>query len=154
MAGALVGAGGAVAAAAVTGRGQNKQWRRQTRRDAYVAFLTVAMATHQLLDEIGRGIIRASYADSERSERLTLAREQIGKLESARIVVSLEGPASVTQAAYEVWRSCSEWHKKLQGADPDALGVELTRSCIWCCQGDAEQCLEDAHEACRLAMVR
>lgn len=154
MVGAVVGAGGAIAAAAVAGRGQNKQWRRQTRRDSYVALLTVAMATHQLLDEIGRGILRAAYSDSERSERLTLAREQIGKLESARVVASLEGPASVTQTAYEVWRSCSEWHKELRKADPDALGIESTRSNIWSCQGDADRCLEDAHEACRLAMVR
>jgi GMP synthase-like glutamine amidotransferase len=112
------------------------------------------MATHQLLDEIGRGILHAAYDDSERSERLARARQQIGKLEAARIVVSLEGPAPVTQAAYEVWRSCSEWHKELRKADPDVLGVELTRSCIWSCQGDADHCMEEAHEACRLAMVR
>ncbi|MFH9651511.1 hypothetical protein ACH4MT_11395 [Streptomyces anulatus] len=143
-----------MAAAAVTGRGQNKQWRRQTRRDAYVALLTVAMATHQLLDEIGRGILRGAYSDSERSERLALAREQIEKLESARIVASLEGPASVSQTAYEVWRSCTEWHKELRRANPDALGIEVTRSCMRTCQGDADQCLEDAHEACRLAMAR
>lgn len=152
--GAAVGAGGAIAAAAVTGRGQNRQWRRQTRRDAYVAFLTLSMATHQLFDEVGRGILRSSYNENERLEHLTLTREQLGKLESARIVASLEGPATVTQAAYEVWRSCSEWANELRKADPDALGVESVRSSLLHCQFDAYESLEKAHESCRVAMTR
>ncbi|WP_157857311.1 hypothetical protein [Streptomyces yerevanensis] len=62
--GAVVGAGGAIAAAAVTGRtqvrGQHAQWQRELRRDVYVEFARVCRAL------AGATIEFASYAQAAR----------------------------------------------------------------------------------------
>ncbi|OKJ79561.1 hypothetical protein AMK31_26285 [Streptomyces sp. TSRI0107] len=95
---------------------------------------------------------RGNHTDVERAERIKSLRSQIGKLESARIVVDLEGPRAVTEATFEVVRSCSEWLKEVRNAEP-LVGLNDTEAGLRACQHDAEQCLEDAHAACRADMA-
>ncbi|MDT0413711.1 MULTISPECIES: hypothetical protein [Streptomyces] len=97
---------------------------------------------------------RGDLTESERTQRLKDARSQIGELESARIVVSLEGVGAVTENAYEVWRAFSEWLKEVRSADPGLLGLEHAESILLSCQQDAERCLEATHLACRVDMTR
>lgn len=95
---------------------------------------------------------RGSHTEAERANRIGLIRSQMKILESARIVVVLEGMRPVTDAAYEVCRSCSEWFKEVRNVDSGLLGIEHAENILRICQREAEQCLEEAHAACRLDM--
>jgi hypothetical protein len=142
----VVGAGGAVMAARLTGRHQSRsqhaQWRRQVRRDAYVTFLeSVAQfnelgRTYRAWTSLGRTMPEGT------AEKL---HEFVCRIEKALFAVELEGPSEVAAQANTVRRSITDWHvsvvvselRAVQGVPPwdavpnaDALYRQVDESVV------------------------
>lgn len=122
--GAAVGAGGAVAAAAVTGKkqsqGQYEQWRRDVRRTAYAAFLAAARDAHSQVTDAHAMVITAPLINGNgcppngpdpealgRAVRAVVA--ALEKLQNAGTSVELEGPEGVANACIEVSHGVHLW---------------------------------------------
>jgi hypothetical protein len=124
--GAGIGAGGAIASAALTTRAQARvqhaHWRRQLRRDAYARFLALALDWHRHADKLEIDVTWQLDSREDAIGRLDLL---IGHdrdaFSDAGSVVDLEGPPEVTEAAEAVREAQKEWMSALvdvlEGAD-------------------------------------
>lgn len=106
----IVGAGGAVVAARLTGgyqsRSQHAHWRRQVRRDAYAAFLESVAQFNEWKRSYRERILRGEAMPEGSDDRL---RELIRSIEGALFIVELEGPPAVAARADTVLRSIAKW---------------------------------------------
>ncbi|MFB7370328.1 hypothetical protein ACFC0D_10845 [Streptomyces sp. NPDC056222] len=106
----IVGAGGAVAAARLTGRhqarSQHAHWRRQVRRDAYAAFLDSVAQSNELRRSHRERTLLGQDAPTGTADSL---RELIRRTEKSLFIVELEGPAAVAVEAANVMRSIADW---------------------------------------------
>ncbi|MEU5402789.1 hypothetical protein ABZ348_26220 [Streptomyces sp. NPDC005963] len=106
----VVGAGGAVVAARLTGRHQSRSqhahWQRQVRRDAYAAFLDSVAQFNELRRSYREWSLLDQDIPTGTADRL---RELIRGIEQALLIVELEGPAEVAAAADRVMRSIADW---------------------------------------------
>lgn len=110
---AALGAWGAVRAARHNSRtqrsSQHEHWRRQGRRDAYTAFVSVATDYSSIA---ARASVLAQ-ADGPRSQELQNLLDQAAELDSslakAAAVVAVEGPQDVAAAATKLTRSLQQW---------------------------------------------
>ncbi|MFF8639047.1 hypothetical protein ACF052_33220 [Streptomyces pilosus] len=122
--GAAVGAGGAVAAAALTGhkqdRGQHRQWRRDVRRTAYVSFLDAAREVDTQIGELHAAMITAdelptagdpatNVALRDLGERIFAVKNALEGCGKAQLAVELEGPPPVATLALRASYSLHLW---------------------------------------------
>ncbi|MGW2410866.1 hypothetical protein ACWCV5_01580 [Streptomyces tubercidicus] len=109
--GGVVGAGGAVVAAYLTGklqgRSQFANWRRQVRRDASANFLARAMEGARILALCDAALNQGDIAR---------ARDELSRYEATEsqmvvqgVVVAIEGPASLDRKAAEVKENLMLW---------------------------------------------
>ncbi|WP_274558083.1 hypothetical protein [Streptomyces spiramyceticus] len=146
--GAAVGAGGAVTAARAAGRQQGLQWRRQIRRDAYVAYLGGVHDLYRRLDVLAKKARTA--ADQEFWEEVSQARTLVSECEKLRLVVALEGTGDVNESALELWCALSEWFKEIRRADyGDPSIAANSDGVLRGCRRAATSALEDVHSQCR-----
>lgn len=111
---ALVGAGGAVLAARLTGRNQSKSqhvhWRRQVQRDAYVAFLGCFADFEGFGRAAGeRRLTRRDIPPGSADQFRGLVHD----IRKAVLVVELEGPPAVAESAKAVELRLAEWQGTL-----------------------------------------
>ncbi|MEW2401477.1 hypothetical protein [Streptomyces sp. NPDC046862] len=106
----IVGAGGAVVAARLTGRYQSRSqhahWRRQVRRDAYAAFLDSIARFNEWRRSYRERTLLGEAMPEGSADRL---RELIRSIERALFIVELEGPPEVAARADTVMRSIADW---------------------------------------------
>ncbi|MCX4568181.1 hypothetical protein [Streptomyces albogriseolus] len=106
----IVGAGGAVVAARLTGRYQSRSqhahWRRQVRRDAYAAFLNSVAQFNELRRSYREWTLLGQSMPEGTVDRL---RELIRNIEKALFIVELEGPSDTAAQAGTVMRSIADW---------------------------------------------
>ncbi|MGY0061476.1 hypothetical protein ACWY4P_33895 [Streptomyces sp. LZ34] len=111
--GASIGVAGTVIASAITGwstrqqvraqaRAEHAHWRRQTRRDAYSAFLAPASESQNALKMAGRAFIGERDRE-EIDRRLQQAHDQLALALAAWANLAVEGPETVEQAARGVY---------------------------------------------------
>ncbi|GAA3908162.1 hypothetical protein GCM10023084_70460 [Streptomyces lacrimifluminis] len=111
--GATVGVLGTVSASAISGwsarqqvqsqaKIEHAQWRRQTRRDAYSAFLAPANEARTTLKIAARALIGDNPDLPEADRRLQVAQEQLAVVQAAWAGLAVEGPEPVEQAAHSV----------------------------------------------------
>lgn len=101
--GGLLGAGGTLGAAALTGRAQgvsqHAQWRREGRRAAYSAFIAAVTAHQQAANELML-LMDADVIDTTRVHSVLASVKELEAAVSASApVVIVEGPAQVGQLA-------------------------------------------------------
>jgi hypothetical protein len=98
-------------AARLTGRHQSRsqhaQWRRQVRRDAYVAFLESVAKFNELSRAYRAWTSLGRTMPEGTTERL---HEFVCSIEKALFAVELEGPSEVAAQANTVRRSITDWH--------------------------------------------
>ncbi|MCD9593532.1 hypothetical protein [Streptomyces sp. 8ZJF_21] len=106
----IVGAGGAVVAARLTGRYQSRSqhahWRRQVRREAYAAFLDSVAQFNELRRFYRERTLLGQTMPEGTTDRL---RALIRSIEKALFIVELEGPPEVATQADIVMRSIADW---------------------------------------------
>lgn len=115
--GAGLGAGGAIGAAAMTARGQGRtehaQWRRQLQREAYSTLISRCLELRKCLSLIFEELAR-DPVPRERIEvlldTLQAARDSVFE---AVILVYLEGPPRISEAAWRITELQKESHLKL-----------------------------------------
>ncbi|MFC8412633.1 MULTISPECIES: hypothetical protein [Streptomyces] len=122
--GAAVGAGGAIASSFVAGRqqtkSQNEHWRRQVRRDAYVAFMVnVSQVITGLVDAKQHFAVGQPPSDALK-EAVQHTDNPLTAAQQAASVIVLEGPRTVAKTSGGLVRALHWWRKVLRGAtDPD-----------------------------------
>jgi hypothetical protein len=142
--GAAVGAGGAVAAAAVAGRkqtrGQYEQWRRDVRRTAYAAFLTAARNAHARVANLHAGMITAPLRNGEPSplsgpnievfsQAVTSVVASLEEVQRAGTALELEGPEAVADACLQVRHAIYLWAtREMNRWAPAAMASAVTLS--------------------------
>ncbi|MET8185543.1 MULTISPECIES: hypothetical protein [unclassified Streptomyces] len=123
--GAAVGAGGAVGAAFFAGRhqskSQNEHWRRQVRRDAYVAFMTSASNVISGLVDARQHFVTGQPPSDALREAVQRTDSALTASQQAGAVLVLEGPSNVAKTGAGLLRALHWWRKVLNGAtDPDS----------------------------------
>ncbi|MGW7572967.1 hypothetical protein [Streptomyces sp. NPDC054765] len=136
--GGLLGAGGTIGAAALSGRAQGRSqhshWRRQGRREVYSRFLE-AISAHQEalghLSSIAYAAIRGDHSPEELNVAWQEASALLPAVRTAGPIVVIEGPRSVAELAEDIVnlattatsnaRSYSLIHAR-QAYDDSALG--------------------------------
>lgn len=106
--GATVGASGAIVAAMVAGRSQDRSqhahWRRQVRREAYGNLINAAYELHQELEPRSMAIVHHSTMYAAH-----VPDELMAALVKACHTVQLEGPADVAAQAEAVRDLFADW---------------------------------------------
>ncbi|MEU1004414.1 hypothetical protein [Streptomyces tibetensis] len=165
--GAAVGVLGTVSASAISGwsgrqqiRTQSivdhAQWRRQSRRDAYSAFLAPAHEARNALKRAARTLING--ADVEAAHRqLQVAHDSLGEVQAAWAALAVEGPESVEQVANGVktalhsmhttllaWRDSPEHPHNVKFVERHAVEVTLVAERIGTFAATARAALDEA----------
>lgn len=83
---------------------EKAQWHRQTRRDAYSAFLAPASEAQTALKAAGRAFV-GTRDTPEVERRLREAEDQLQNARTACAHVAIEGPETVERAARRVYTS-------------------------------------------------
>ncbi|NRQ35225.1 acyl carrier protein [Nonomuraea sp. NN258] len=136
--GTAIGATGATCAAAIAGRAarrqvksqsvnQQAQWRRETRRDAYSAFLDAGVQARDELTAVWR-LFRAPNPDlAEIDARLSAAEPFINSVKRSSATVFVEGPKAILEPTRRAEENITLFRTLLRRtltdlrADPEAL---------------------------------
>jgi hypothetical protein len=132
------------------------QWRRQSRRDAYSAFLAPAHEARNALKRAARTLING--ADVEAAHRqLQAAHDSLGEVQAAWAALAVEGPESVEQVANGVktalhsmhttllaWRDSPEHPHNVKFVERHAVEVTLVAERIGTFAATARAALDEA----------
>ncbi|MEU5773461.1 hypothetical protein ABZ819_09220 [Streptomyces venezuelae] len=155
--GAAVGAAGAIGAATVSvgqqARTQEEHWRRQCRRDAYVACLspcvTMMMEMMDLHDRMTSGTEReGAHAELE------LLRNRLRDFNAARLVLHMEGPASDGKTAHLPYSAIWDWTEILASLPPQGSISPGLATSAQEARSTARGAIEEASHAASQALDR
>ncbi|MEU3526151.1 hypothetical protein AB0E62_20170 [Streptomyces sp. NPDC038707] len=123
--GAVVGGGGAVAAARITAsrgaKANQEQWHRQTRRDAYANLILVSQDVLEDIFRFRRTAHEGNLSRESAAETYARLTERIAEVRAARIAVEIEGPDGIDRFTRPVLVNLL---RAVEGLHPDVLIVE------------------------------
>lgn len=107
--GGILGAGGTIGAAALSGRSQGRSqhshWRRQGRREVYSKFLEAVTAHQKAMEELASmayAAIRGDHSPEELDSAWEEAQALLPAVHTTGPIVVIEGPRDVAKLAEEI----------------------------------------------------
>lgn len=115
--GALVGVGGSALASFLSGRHQaaaeRAHWRRQSRRDAYAAFIEAVERFYDEIEQARTLLIQVRPDTEAASAHITQAKTHADELDRKTSLILLEGPDEVASAAESINECAEAWIRSL-----------------------------------------
>ncbi|MEU5611699.1 hypothetical protein ACI2L4_28275 [Streptomyces sparsogenes] len=156
--GAAVGVAGTTLASLLAGRNQaaaeQAHWRRQSRRDAYAAFIEASEHVHDHAEQAHRFLDQDAPDVGAAETHIAQARGYVDELDRKNSLVLLEGPHEVADAAQEINNCVEAWVDALEAWSrclTEGLDIEGAKEAASTARDEglaaAEYFLEHAHKA-------